>query len=132
MKATADKSYELHGERIFECAAEGVQLCNDHDAVELISAASEHRARFIVIPAKRLDGDFFRLKTGIAGAMLQKFVTYQFRVAIIGEISERVEESSVLRDFVRECNRGSHFWFLENYDQLDQRLNPQAREPLPD
>jgi hypothetical protein len=120
----ADRSYELHGERIFECAAEGAQLCNEHDAVELISAASEHRARFIVIPAERLDSNFFHLKTGVAGAMLQKFVTYHFRVAILGEISEHLKESSALNDFVRECNRGSQLWFLESHDQLDERLNP--------
>jgi hypothetical protein len=120
----ADRWYELHGERIFECAAEGAQLSNEHDAVELISAASEHHARFIVIPAERLDSHFFDLKTGIAGAMLQKFVTYRFRVAILGEISEHLKESSALNDFVRECNRGSQLWFLENRDQLDQRLNP--------
>jgi hypothetical protein len=124
----ADRSYELHGERIFECATEGAQLCSDRDAVELISAASEHRARFIVIPAQRLDGDFFRLKTGVAGAMMQKFVTYQFRVAIVGEISQHLKESSALQDFVRECNRGSQFWFLANREQLDQRLNPSMRE----
>lgn len=125
----ADRSYELHGERIYECAAEGTPLRSDHDAVELISAASGHRARFIVIPAHRLDGDFFRLKTGFAGAMLQKFATYQFRVAIIGEISQHLKEGSALQDFVHECNRGSQFWFLANHEQLDQRLNPSVREP---
>ena len=122
----ADRSYELHGERIFECAAEGAQLCNEHDAVELISAASEHRARLVVIPAERLDDSFFRLKTGVAGAMLQKFVTYQFRVAILGDISEHLKESSALRDFVYECNRGSQLWFLANRDELGKRLNPRA------
>jgi hypothetical protein len=123
----ADRTYELHGERIFECAAEGVQLCGDREAIDLISAASEHRARFIVIPAERLDGGFFSLKTGVAGAMLQKFVTYQFRVAIIGDISEHLKESSAFKDFVRECNRGTQFWFLEGRDKLAQRLNPSAK-----
>jgi hypothetical protein len=123
----ADRTYELHGERIFECAAEGAPLCNEQDAVELISEASAHRARFIVIPAERLDGNFFSLKTGVAGAMLQKFVTYQFRVAILGDIPEHLKESSALRDFVRECNRGTQFWFLESRDQLEQRLNPRAK-----
>jgi hypothetical protein len=123
----ADRTYELHGERIFECAAEGVQLRSDRDAIDLISAASEHRARFIVIPAERLDENFFRLKTGVAGAMFQKFVTYQFRVAILGDISELLKESSALNDFVRECNRGTQFWFLASRDQLEQRLNPGAK-----
>ncbi len=123
----ADRSYELHGEHIFECGAEGAKLRDDHDAVALISTALEHRARIIVIPVARLDHNFFQLKTGIAGAMLQKFVTYQFRVAILGDISEHLKSSSALEDFVHECNRGSQLWFLANRDQLEQRLNPRAK-----
>lgn len=123
-----DKSYDFHGERIFECAAEGARFCSDHDAVGLISAASEHRARFIVIPVERLDESFFRLKTGLAGAMLQKFVTYRFRVAIIGDISAHLKEGSALKDFVRECNRGPQLWFLASRDELEHRLNPHLRE----
>ena len=122
MKATADKTYELHGERIFECAAEGVQLRGDRDAVEIIGAALGHGARLIAIPTERLGIDFFRLKTGVAGAMLQKFVTYGIRVAIVGDISEHMKESSALRDFVYESNRGSHGWFVANVEELEQRL----------
>ena len=61
--------------------------------------------------------------------MLQKFVTYQFRVAIIGEISQHLKESSALQDFVYECNRGAQIWFLANHEELDRRLNPSVREP---
>jgi hypothetical protein len=125
----ADRAYELHGERIFECAAEGAQLLSDRDAIDLISAASRHRARLILIPAERLDDTFFQLKTGVAGAMLQKFVTYQFRVAIVGDISEHLRESSALRGFVYECNRGSQLWFFANRDELEQRLKPRERAP---
>src|SRR5208282_5228619 len=124
----ADRTYALHGEQIFECAAKGVPVSSDRDAVDLISAASVNRARFIVIPAERLDGSFFRLKTGIAGAMLQKFGTYHFRVAILGDISGHLKESSALRDFVRECNRGPQFWFLANHDELEHRLDPRLCE----
>jgi len=122
-----DRSYELHGERIFECAAEGKKLRDDRDVVELISTTSEHRARFIVIPVERLDSNFFRLKTGVAGAMLQKFVTYHFRVSILGEISDHLNESSALRDFVYECNRGSQFWFFGQPRPVGAAVEP-ARE----
>ena len=56
--------------------------------------------------------------------MLQKFVTYQFRVVILGEISEYLKASSALNDFVRECNRGCQMWFVESRAQLDERANP--------
>lgn len=70
----------------------------------------------------RLDGDFFQLKTRIAGEMLQKFVTYQVRVAILGDISAHLDQSSALRDFVRECNRGDQIWFVADQAELAARL----------
>jgi hypothetical protein len=45
-----------------------------------------HRADLIVIPAARLADDLFRLRTGAAGEIFQKFATYQVRVVILGDI----------------------------------------------
>jgi hypothetical protein len=116
------KSYEFHGVRILECAPEGLPLRSDRDAVELIGTAWENRASLIVIPASRLADDFFRLKTRIAGEILQKFAIYKMRVAIVGDLSRQVSESSALRDFVLECNRGSQIWFVARLEELEQRL----------
>ena len=116
------RSYELHGVRIFECSAEGPQLRSDLDAVDFISEARGHRATVIVIPTERMSDDFFRLKTGIAGAILQKFVTYGMRVAILGDISGHVAQSVSLKAFVLESNRGNQCWFVANLEELGQRL----------
>ena len=125
----AARSYELRGVRIFECSAEGPQLLNDRDAVDFMSEAREHRANFIVIPVERLSADFFRLKTGIAGGILQKFVTYGVRVAILGDISRYLEESASLNAFVYESNRGSQRWFVANHEELDKRLERECAVP---
>jgi hypothetical protein len=117
-----DTAYELHGVRVFECAAEGPQPRNDRDAVELISAARSERASVIVIPAERLGDDFFQLKTRIAGEILQKMVTYHLIVAILGEIARHLSENSALRDFVYECNRGSQIWFVRDREDLERQL----------
>jgi hypothetical protein len=114
-------SYELHGVRVFECAAEGPPLRSDRDAVDLMSEAIAHDARFIVIPAERLSDDFFRLKTLIAGEVIQRFVMYKFRVAIVGDISRYVAESKSFRDFVYESNRGNQCWFVDR-EELSRRL----------
>lgn len=114
-------SYELHGVGIFECAAEGPPLRSDRDAVDLMSEAMGQGARFIVIPAERLSDDFFRLKTHIAGEVIQRFAMYKFRVAIVGDISGYVAESKSLRDFVYESNRGSQCWFVDR-QELSTRL----------
>lgn len=75
----------------------------------------------MVIPAERFEDDFFRLRTGVAGAFLQKFVTYGVRVAILGDISRHLEASSALRDFVYESNRGRQIWFVGTEEDLRSR-----------
>ena len=125
-----DRTYELHGVQVFECAAEGPPPRTGSDDVELISAACAHRAGLIVIPAERLGDDFFRLKTRIAGEVIQKMVTYRLRLAILGDITRQVSESSALRDFVYECNRGTQVWFVANIAELERQLlrHPQEAE----
>ncbi len=80
------RSYQRHGVRVLECAAEGARLRKDRDAADLIGQAWRHRAGFIVIPAE-LGDDFFRLSTRIAGEIIQKFVIYRLRVPVVGDIS---------------------------------------------
>ena len=116
------RSYELHGVRVFECAAEGPPLRSDRDAVDLMSEAGGPGANFIVIPAERLSDDFFRLKTRVAGEIIQRFVMYRVRVAIVGDIARHLTESGSLRDFVREANRGNQCWFVADLDELSKRL----------
>ncbi len=116
------KSYELHGVRVLECAPEGTRLRSDRDAVDLIGAAFEHRATLIVLPVECLDDDFFKLRTRIAGEIIQRFVNYRLRLAIVGDISRHLDDSSALRAFVNESNRGKDVWFLPSLEQLDARL----------
>ncbi len=115
------KSYELHSVRVLECAPENTRLRSDRDAVDLIGAAIEHRAALIVLPVECLDDDFFKLRTRIAGEIIQKFVNYRIRLAIVGDISRHLDDSSALRAFVNESNRGKDVWFLPSLEQLDRR-----------
>lgn len=110
--------YDHDGIRIVELNADGPPLRTDSDAVDAISEAMEHQPGLIVIPTQRLDDDFFRLKTGVAGQVIQKFLTYGLRLVIVGDISKHLQESSVLRDFVYECNSGSNVWFVDGTEEL--------------
>jgi len=101
-------------------------LRSGRDVTDLMSMAWEHRANLVVISAKRLGDDFFRLKTGIAGEIVQKFVNYHLRLAIVGDITRYLEESTALRDFVRESNRGNHIWFVTDLEELGRRLQSSA------
>ena len=107
--------------RVYECPSEGPTLRTERDAVDLIAEASG--AEWIAIPVARLGEGFFHLRTGAAGAILQKFLTYHRCVAIVGDIAAHVEASTALRDFVYECNHGEHVWFVGTMDELRERLN---------
>ena len=119
------KFYDLHGVCVFECSAEGPVLRNDQDAMAVIGEAMAHAAKLIVIPAGRLDPDFFELRTRLAGEMLQKFVNYRLRVAIMGDFSELASNSAALRAFIYESNRGDTVWFVADICEMEKRLVPQ-------
>lgn len=53
---------------------------------------------------------FYDLKTGLAGAILQKIVNYRLCLAIVGDFSGYA--SQALQDFIYECNKGRHIAFL--------------------
>ncbi len=121
-----DRSYNLHGVRVFEWAAEGAPLRNDREAADLIPTVWSHRAALVVLPAERLGDDFFQLKTRIAGEVIQKLIGYRLRLAIVGDISRYLAEDSALRDFVRESNCGSQVWFVASLEELGERLERAA------
>jgi len=71
---------------------------------------------------ERLDPAFFQLRTGLAGEILQKFVNYRVRLAILGDFTQPAADSTALRDLIRESNSGRTTWFLPDVAELEARL----------
>jgi hypothetical protein len=90
------------------------------DAVDLLGNASYLDARAIMIDKNQLDGDFFNLRSGLAGDILQKFSNYQMKLAIIGDFSSIT--SNALNAFIIECNRGHHVFFLPTKEAALEKL----------
>jgi hypothetical protein len=112
----------VYGVRVLTVPAQGPAIRDGADALDLVAASFEEQADLVAIPLERLDPEFFTLSNGLAGEFLQKLVNYRLRVAIVGDISARVEGSNALRDFVRESNRRKQTWFLASRDELRERL----------
>ena len=74
----------------------------------------------IAIYKTAVSGDFFILSNGIAGEILQKFVNYCFKLAIIGDYS--VYTSKPLKDFIYESNKGNHIFFTETENEAIAKL----------
>ena len=113
---------ESNGTRVLHLAPEGAPVSTPDDAADLIGDAWAHRAEVVAVPVERLDPDFFDLSTGVAGEITQKLVNYRLRLAVVGDIAERVEASTSLRDYVWESNRGAHVWFVPDDAALDAKL----------
>jgi hypothetical protein len=120
--STPESLVDLHGVPTLMISADGPQLQGEADVTDLIGHALGERADLVVIPAERLAAEFFTLRTGVAGAIVQKFVNYRLRLAIVGDIARHVERSTALRDFVVEANRGRQLWFMPTFADLEARL----------
>ena len=118
--------HEIHDVRVLVCKDQGSVVTSERDVNTLVSAAWEHSASMIALPVTRLTEDFFRLSTRIAGEIAQKFVNYNLRLAVVGDISRWVAASKSLHDFVYEANRGQNIWFVDDMDDLERRLARRA------
>lgn len=113
---------ELQGLRLLVLPPEGPPILCEADADAILGEAWGRDAALTVIPATRLGEAFFQLETGLAGLILQKFVTYRLRVAILGDLSAQSAKSRALREFIQESNRGESVWFLASRADLERRV----------
>ncbi len=119
MPETPPETRLVGGQPVMFCPADGPPL---REAADVIGDAFYHGVTWIVVPAERLDPDFFRLRTGVAGEFLQKVANYRLRLAVVGDVSRQVAASDAFRDLVRECDRGNQCWFVSDPDVLEKRL----------
>ena len=117
----ADLVVERRGVPVLVCAGDGPPIASGQDALDVIGAALG-RADVAAVPVGRFDERFFALRTGLAGEVMQKFVNYRIRLAVVGDVAAYVAASTALRDLVIESNRGRQVWFVPDLDALDERL----------
>ncbi|MNL21414.1 hypothetical protein D3C87_1427020 [compost metagenome] len=75
----------------------------------------------IIIHEKNITPDFFDLKNGIAGEVLQKFSNYRVRLVIVGEFLKYPGNS--IKDFIYESNKGKLVNFLASTEQAIEKLS---------
>lgn len=112
----------LAGASVLVCAEAGPPIAGDRQAADLVGEALSVGAAWVAIPVARLGEGFLDLSTRLAGDILQKFINYGLRVAVVGDVADAIAQSPALRDFVRESNRGRHVWFVADLAALEMRL----------
>ncbi len=108
------KSYGKDNDIIF-IESDEILINDVNSALDLMmSVQYETNSNKIIIKKESIVEDFFDLKTKIAGEVLQKFINYNVKVAIIGDFS--IYTSKALKDFIYECNSGRDIFYLENLE----------------
>lgn len=104
--------HEMSGEKYIRCVPSDEPICSERQALDLLGACCEYDVGRIMLPDGALGEAFFRLGTGVAGAILQKLTNYQTRVAIV--IEDETAVKGKFREFITECNRGGGVHFFQN------------------
>ena len=96
-----------YAQTYLECQPGETRLAGERQALELVAACLENGTDRLMLHAGNLTDDFYRLRTGVAGDILQKFSTYRIRVAAV-LTPERVGQGRFY-EMALEANRGSKF-----------------------
>ena len=116
------KQLERNGEIITQVETEETLITDVQSALDLMATVRyETGADRMILPKVALDERFFVLSSGLAGDILQKFVNYQLKVAIVGDHSGY--NSKPLRDFIYESNNGSHVFFVATVEEALEKLS---------
>lgn len=102
--------------------ADEIVIKETQSALDLI-ASVEYKTycdKLIVYKSCVID-DFFVLSTGIAGEILQKFINYRKKLAIVGDYSKYT--SKPLKDFIYESNKGNSIYFVPNIEDALIKLD---------
>jgi hypothetical protein len=89
------------------------------EMLDLMAEAGMNGCDELIVHSESLHPDFFDLKNGIAGEILQKFSNYRMRLSIVGDFSQVSSKS--LRDFIRESNRGKTILFTDSVQEALKR-----------
>lgn len=114
--------FDIIGSGVVCLHSEELLITDAQSALDLIATVRyETKCDRIILDKSLVSEEFFKLSTGIAGEILQKFVNYQMKLALVGDYSKYT--SKPLKDFIYESNKGKDFFFVGSVDEAIERLN---------
>lgn len=113
--------YPIGATGIAEVVTNGVIINCVEDGIDLIGNVYFQGFEKVILYKENVSPDFFDLRTGMAGEILQKFSNYRVRLVIVGDFSAYTSKS--LRDFIHESNKGKLVNFLFSKEEAINRLS---------
>jgi len=115
------RTVERNEIRIALVKNEEILITDVQSALDLIATVHyETGCHRIVLRKCQVSEDFFKLSTRLAGDILQKFINYRTKVAIVGDYSAYT--SKPLRDFMYESNHGRDVFFVFTEEEAIDKL----------
>ncbi len=112
-------THYLNHVQVAEVISEDVLVKTAHDGLELLANLYYQGFEWIILHEKNVTPDFFDLKNGLAGEVLQKFSNYRVRLAIVGKFQY---PGKSVRDFIFESNKIGHINFVSTVDEAITKL----------
>lgn len=109
------KSHIIAGITIAEITSDKVIINTVQDALDLLGNVYYQDFEKVIIHEQHLTPDFFDLKNGMAGEVLQKFFNYRIGLAIVGDFTKYTKQS--MKDFMYESNRTGHVNFVGSVEE---------------
>jgi hypothetical protein len=113
--------HQIAGISIAEIVSDNILLSTPEDATDLIGSLYFHDTSKVVIREKNITPEFFDLKRGLAGEILQKCSNYHLQLAIVGDFSPYTGKS--IRDFIYESNKRGQINFVASLEEALQTLS---------
>ncbi len=115
------ETHHSNGLTISELISEGIIINTIEDGKDLLGNLYYQDSDRIIIHEKNITPDFFDLKNGMAGEILQKFSNYRVRLAIVGDFSKYTGRS--INAFINESNKGNQIFFVANLARAIEMLS---------
>jgi DNA-binding PadR family transcriptional regulator len=114
------KAIEKNTKKYVECLSTEKPIHTEQDALDLIAACGEHDTNLLMIHAEAFSEEFFKLRTGLAGMILQKFINYRVRTAVVLQGERKF--AGKFKEFLAEANKGKDFRVFNSTEEAENWL----------
>jgi hypothetical protein len=104
--------HKIHDTEIVEILSDKIIIQKAEDALSIMGDYYFQGFDHLIFHQNGITDDFFDLKNGLAGEILQKFSTYRMKLAIVGDFSRFTSKS--VYEFIFESNKGKQIIFVDS------------------
>lgn len=108
-------THNHNGVKFAEIITENLVIDTTDTCSDLMANMSYQGFDGIILHEKNISADFFELKNGMAGELLQKFSNFRMKLLMVGDWWKY--ESKSIRDFMFESNKRGLIVFAISLDE---------------